>query len=467
MTIRRKLIIANVIVFGIILAAVAVVVYDRTYEAEIARIDSHLDTYAAGFVTEFEDEWENGEFPDNDDIASLAVPQMTDIRIQLIDSSGSIQYRQGILPQPSRDLVAAALSGRSFHQTIMIDHEPFRSSAQPVETDDKITFVLLLVTPAEEFEDRMDNLTMLLTITVLAALMLSGLAVYYFTGRAFRPVTQMIEAAEEISAATLDRRLLVPPSHNEVSRLAEVLNAMMARIEQSFRSQRRFVADASHELRTPLTVVYGELEFLKRRVDNGNLGESISTVLHEVNRLAHLVDQLLVLARLDASQLILDPRPVRLDELLAEVVRLLQTTAAERRIGIQLQIDEVVEASGNPDYLRRAVLNVVDNAVKYSPEGADVTILLRHERTYALVAVSDHGPGIKPAEIEQVFQRFYRSPLVRRTSEGSGLGLAIARELVEAHGGTVRIAATGKDGTTVEIRVPALASDDLIDPDQS
>jgi len=454
MTIRAKLILTNVVVFGVILIAVAVAVYNRTREAEIARLDSRLDAYAAGFVTEFEDQWENNEFPDIDEIEALAGPPLTGLRVVLTDRTGQAVYRRGDLPLPADNLITKALAGAVLRRALFLDHEPYRESIHPVESDDSIRFVLALAAPTEDIENRLDGLTVLLIVTLSGALAVSALAVLFFTGRAFRPVTRMVEAAEQISAATLDHRITVPAARDEVSRLAEALNAMMSRIEDAFRSQRRFVADASHELRTPLTVVYGELEYLKRQLDDGRLDESITTVLHEIDRLAHLVDQLLVLARLDASEPAVDSRPVRLDEMLAEAVRLLQKTATARRVEVRLQIDEVIEVEGSPDHLKRAVLNVLDNAVKYSPEGGEVSVALERDDGEAVIAVRDRGPGIDPDEIAQIFQRFYRSPRARQMEEGSGLGLAIARELVEAHNGTVLIAASGDDGTTVEIRLP-------------
>ncbi len=459
MTIRAKLIITDVIVFGVILIAVAVAVYNRTREAEIARMDSRLDTYAAGFITEFEDQWENNEFPDVAEIEALTVPPLPGIRVLLTDRTGRAVYRRGDLPHPPDNLIRQSLSGAILRRSLSLDHEPYRESIHPVESDDSIRFVLALAAPTEDIENRLDALTVLLIVTLSFALALSALAILFFTGRAFRPITRMVEAAEQISAATLDHRIAVPAARDEVSRLAEALNAMMTRIEDAFRSQRRFVADASHELRTPLTVIYGELEYLRRQLDDGRSDQSITTVLHEIDRLAHLVDQLLVLARFDASKSVTDSVPVRLDEVLAEVVQLLQQAAAVKNLDVHVQIDDVIEIAGSPDHLKRAVLNVLDNAIKYSPEHGEVSVALQRDNDEAVIAIRDNGPGIDPGEVKQVFQRFFRSPRVRQTNEGSGLGLAITRELIEAHGGTVRIAAPDSAGTTVEIRLPLRLAD--------
>ena len=454
MTIRLKIILTNIVVFGIILIAVAVVIYERTREAETARIDARLDAYAAGFITEFEDEWENGEFPDSDEIHTPDGKTERDILIQLIDSSGQVLFNRGNLPPLPDTLLRQALHDRSSRQNITIREHGFRRFVRPVEIDDRTGFVLVLATSTHEMSERLESLTVILIVTLFGALLLSALAVFYITGRAFRPINRMVKTAEDISASTLHQRLDVSNSHDEVQRLAVVLNDMMQRIEDAFKSQRQFVADASHELRTPLTVVYSELEFLRRKIQSREIDESVDTALHEIDRLAHLVRQLLLLARIDASKLSIEHKPVRLDEILADSVRYQQAGESSRGVRVLLQIDDVIETTGDPEYLKRAFVNIIDNAVKYSPDNDEIAVVLAREDDTAVVTVADHGPGIEPAEIENVFKRFYRSPRARQQQDGSGLGLAIARELIEAHSGQIQLGANPSGGTVVTIRLP-------------
>ncbi len=292
MTIRAKLIITNIVVFGIILFVVAVVVYNSTRESEIAKVDSRLETFAANFITEFEDQWENNEFPESNEIEALAAPPLSDIRVQLLDKSGKVVYRRGELPPLEKDMLSQALEDASSRQNIKINSESFRRLVRPVESDDRIGFILVLATSNEEVDERLANLIIVLSLTLSGALLISAIAVYLITGRAFRPITSMVEAAEQISAQTLHQRLKVPARRDEVSRLTDALNQMIERIEDAFKSQRQFVSDASHELRTPLTVVYSELEFLKRQIKEDRLSKSVDTSLHEIDRLAALVQQL-------------------------------------------------------------------------------------------------------------------------------------------------------------------------------
>ncbi len=454
MTIRAKIILTNIVVFGIILIAVAMVVYDRTSEAETARIDSRLEAYASSFITEFEDEWENNEFPESDEIDNIVGGQSASIRVQLVDDSGRVLFSRGELPPLRRALLIDALHDITSRQNIVISEEKFRLFVRPVEIDEGDRFALVLAAPTAEIRERLEYLSIILLITLSGALLLSGLAVYFLTGRAFRSIAQMVETAEEISASTLHQRLHVSASRDEVQRLAIALNDMMQRIEDAFKSQRRFVADASHELRTPLTVVYSELEFLKRKIQDRDLDDSIGAALQEVDRLSHLVKQLLLLARIDARKVSIGHKSVRLDEILADSVRIQQPNATRHRVQILLQIDDVIEIEGDPEHLKRVFLNVIDNAVKYSPVGGEVTVVLSRDKATAVVTVSDQGPGIDPSETELVFTRFYRSPEARSAQDGSGLGLAIARELVEAHGGTISIGIPESGGTAVTIRLP-------------
>jgi heavy metal sensor kinase len=459
MTLRSRLIITNEIVFAVILIILAVIVYEKTRESEIAKLDSRLESFSVEFATEFEDQWEDKEFPESSEIETIADRGWKDIRIELYDTFDRMLYRRGDLPPISKEWREQALSNRVAFQNISIDGNWFRQLIRPVEADEQIGFVLAVAVPATEVEERLADLTGVLLITVVSALLLSALAVYFFTGRSFQPVNKMIDAAEKISASTLDQRVELPPVHDEVHRLAVALNAMMQRIEDAFKSQRQFVADASHELRTPLTVIYSELEFLKRRIRDQESSESLEASLKEVDRLSRLVQQLLLLARIDSRRLTLDRQVVRLDELLADCVQLQQKNATKKNVKISLHIDDVTEIEGDPELLRRAFINIIDNAVKYSPEGAEIKIDLGRDLDTAVIAVSDRGPGIKNSEIEAVFKRFYRSPHSRHEYDGSGLGLAIVRELVEAHGGTVRIANPHTGGATVEIRFPTRLSE--------
>jgi signal transduction histidine kinase len=231
---------------------------------------------------------------------------------------------------------------------------------------------------------------------------------------------------------------------------------MMDRIEAAFKSQRQFVTDASHELRTPLTVIIGELEFVQQQLQDEKQLAGIDTALAELDRLTRLVDQLLTLARIDARKLELERGTVRLDELVTDCVRLLYHEAARRGIQIDLHVEQAVEVFADPVRLKSVIINLLENALRYSPRGGSVSVSLQTPANgYVQLQVSDTGPGIAPDDRPKVFDRFFRTSEARASTEGSGLGLAIARELVDLHGGRITLQeSTGGASFTVELPLP-------------
>ncbi len=266
-----------------------------------------------------------------------------------------------------------------------------------------------------------------------------GVITYLVVGRTLRPVAALRRGAAEITAAGLaDQRLPVPDAQDEIHRLATTLNAMLDRIEASTARQRTFVGDAAHELRSPLASLRVQLEVAHRVGPASDWRELLDDVLLDVDRLERLVSDLLVLARFDeAGGRLRRSEPVRLDSLACEVAR--EYADARVPVGV-VTIPVVVE--GDPEALRRVVVNLLDNAVRHAAHQVSVGVSTAEASAQASaeLMVSDDGPGIAVAERERVFDRFYRLHESRsRESGGTGLGLPIVRDLVRAHGGTVRL----------------------------
>ncbi len=453
-SLRSKLILANILVFGLILLAVAVTIYNRTLDSETAKLDAGLEAYAAGFMTEFEDQLETHEFPQLNELEDISSPLAQGIRVLLVDSLGNVLFKSGDLDTPLPGVLARAFRDTSTYENRRVQHDGFRVCTLPVEIEGSVDYALILASPMHEVMERMETLSWILAVTLSGGLLLSALAVYLLTGRALRPMTRMVEAAESISASTLHYRLEVPETHDEVERLAIALNEMVKRLEEAFTSQRRFVSDASHELRTPLTIMYSELEFLRRQLGDEQLDESVGSILGEIDNMAHLVEQLLQLARIDAQALPLSDEVFRLDELVTDVIGRFRGAVEKRKVRFQVSVHDLLEIRGNAEALARGVSNVIDNAIKYSPDSGDVEVDLRQDGREAVLRICDHGPGIDTAELAHVFDRFYRSPKARLTNSGSGLGLAIARELIEIHKGSITLGTPASGGLEVVIRLP-------------
>jgi two-component system OmpR family sensor kinase len=286
-----------------------------------------------------------------------------------------------------------------------------------------------------------------------------GLIGMILTRRALRPIDRIVARAREIGESGVGERLPRPAQQDEIGRLVDTLNDMLARIEGSFEVQRRFTADAAHELQSPLSRLRMELEVtLRRRRDTAEYEETLRSCLEKVERLAILTRELLTLARLDAEQ----GRPVpahvvTLGPLLEGAVRRLTPEADKRRVTIALHPSPALSlsvrcAEGLADLV---FTNVLDNAVKFSPPGGRVVVDAAAEGAEVVVAVSDTGPGIPADELPRVFERFYRGRTARANEpRGFGLGLAISEAVVKQHGGAMSVESAPGSGATFRVRFP-------------
>jgi signal transduction histidine kinase len=270
------------------------------------------------------------------------------------------------------------------------------------------------------------------------------------------------------TATSLSSRLLVPPTNDELSRLSATFNAMLDRLQASFRAQERFVGDASHELRTPLTAIRGNVDVLLRqarldgrRLDPGDLTSALDDIRRESDRMRRLLEDLLLLARADAGAGN-DPEKtapirrerVRLDEIASEAVRSAEALATGQ--ALELEAPRGVEVHGDPDRLHQLVMILLDNAIRHTPSGGRIRVAVAATPDgQARLAVRDEGEGIAPEHLAHVFERFYRADGARgRSSGGTGLGLAIAQAICRAHGGEISVTSAPGQGATFLVTLP-------------
>jgi heavy metal sensor kinase len=303
------------------------------------------------------------------------------------------------------------------------------------------------------------QLLYVLLLGLPAAVALAGVCGYGLARRALAPVNRMAERARSINAEQLNARLPVDNPDDELGRLATVFNQTFARLESSFERMRHFTSDASHELRTPLTAMrsVGEVGLRGRR-DEAAYREIIGSMLEEVDRLALLVDRLLMLSRADTGQAKLSVDVVDLPGLAQEVAEQLGVLAEEKEQSIQVHFSDVGQWTGDRVVLRQALLNLVDNAIKYSPNGGRIEIRVAEVDDRTIIDVSDTGPGI-PSELQsRIFDRFYRVDKARsRENGGTGLGLAIAKWAVEVNGGQLTLEPENGTGSCFRIALPRTA----------
>jgi signal transduction histidine kinase len=313
----------------------------------------------------------------------------------------------------------------------------------------------LVVVTGASLADRNDTLSALsksfLIGGPIAVLLASGIG-YVLATIGFRPVEAIRQRAKRISLSRQGERLPLPEAHDEIRRLGETLNEMLARLENSFERERQFVADASHELRTPLAVVKAELEAAMRAGgDEGRVRESLVAALEETDHLAQLAEDLLLLARSADGQLPVRPEAVELRELLERTRQRFADRAGEQGRRIEVEVEGDLQVTIDPLRSRQALGNLVDNALRYG--AGEIRLAAASGGDAIEIDVSDEGPGFPPDLAPHAFERFSRGNGAR-TRGGTGIGLAIVRAIAEAHGGTAEIVDTSPNGATVRLRVP-------------
>ena len=298
-----------------------------------------------------------------------------------------------------------------------------------------------------------------LPILLLALpLALAGIASlgYKMAARALDPIEKMARQARHINSENLDERLPVENPDDELGHLAAEFNATLARLGQSFEQLRRFTSDASHELRTPLAAIrsIGEVG-LQQDAGADQYRDTIGSMLEEVNRLTGLVDNLLTLSRADAGHITLQSSAFRLMPLLEEAVSLLDVLIEDKALRVNLAEEEPVSALADRSYIRQAVLNIFHNAVKFTSAGGAISARVYREASWAVLAITDTGPGIPAEHAGRVFERFYRVDEARSGEKAAGLGLSIAQWAVRANKGEIGLVSPPQGGCTFWIRLPA------------
>ena len=378
--------------------------------------------------------------------------------LEVWSPEGKLLYRRDAFAEEDRDLAfSAPPSGHSGYQSLVLPNENHIRVLSGPSAIDELPVIMRVARSEARLHRELTVLLLVLGLGLPVAVGIAGLGGYGLARRALAPVSQMADRAQTITAERLSERLPVVNPDDELGHLATIFNETFTRLEQSFEQLRRFTADASHELRTPLTAIrsVGEVGLREHRAEKA-YREIIGSMLEEADRLAHLVESLLTLSRADAGQVKLAFERVDLVELAREVANHLGVLAEEKQQAISVETAGPVDVAVDRLVLRQAVINLVDNAIKYSPEGSRVRIVVRHPPCGPTLDVIDTGPGIGREHQGRIFDRFYRVDKARsRELGGTGLGLAIARWAVEAHGGHLELESEEDTGSTFRITLPS------------
>jgi heavy metal sensor kinase len=312
--------------------------------------------------------------------------------------------------------------------------------------------------PNRQIEIVLDGLVVTFGVYMPFLVLLAIISGYWLMRRSLRPVDDITRRAEGITSTNLSQRLPVIRSGDELERLSSALNRMIARLEEAFQHIHRFSADASHELRTPLTILQLELEGLAQhgRLDPA-LADHVGSALEETSRMSHIVENLLTIARLDAGQLEMDKTRLDLGQLVSSTTDQMRLLAEEKSIILQCNMADGIYVEGDRSRLQQVIVNLVDNAIKYTQEGGEVEVRIRRDTNAAILEVSDNGAGISAYALPHVFERFFRADKARsRDLGGAGLGLAIVKSICIAHGAEIRVSSQEGRGSCFTLELPAL-----------
>jgi heavy metal sensor kinase len=346
---------------------------------------------------------------------------------------------------------------------------------QDIQTDRgrlRLTTGVITPTPSEayvvqvgELLDRVDatlaGFDRLLWWRILAGLVFAAVAGRWLAGRSLAPLSRFAEATRAIGIANLHERLPVRGTNDELDQVANAFNHALARVEQSVGEMRQFSAALAHELRTPLAILRGEAELALTRTPSAAERERLVSQIDEYDRLTRLINQILTLARAEAGEISLARQPVDLAALGSDVVEQIEPVAAARGITLTCHIVPAVSVEGDAGWLARLLLILLDNAIKFTPQGGRIAVAVSSANGMAQVSIADSGIGIAPEAMPRVFERFYRADASRsRQTDGAGLGLALAKWIAESHAATIDVTSTPGGGSTFTVTLRTLSDRD-------
>ncbi len=388
-------------------------------------------------------------------------PEINDRFIRITRADGTLVYVSGApkdgsfdpaeIPvlTPSSQIEFSRKVHLSGNKTLLVAALNFKSSGNPAYL---VEFGELL----DPVETMLNHLFLQLALGLPLAVVIIAGGGYLLVRRALQPVEQITRKAEQITQHNLSERLPVARTGDELERLSHSLNRMIARLDDAFRNSKRFVADASHELRTPLTILRGELENL---IEDAHLSpgvrDQLGSLLEEVERLSKIVEQLFALSRLDAGEAQTEWARFDLAELAKTTAEQMSLLAEDKGITIACDADRKVPVEGDRARLKQVVVNLLDNAIKYTPDHGAIQLKVRTLNGHAVLEVADNGIGIPSDALSHVFERFYRVDQTRSRDPGSaGLGLSIVKSICTAHGAEVEVESTAGSGSRFRVKMP-------------
>ena len=472
-SLRFKLTLWYVFILGILLVAFSSFLYLTLSKSLYRDVDNKLRSLAEFIATESVSPLSKFGFGNIDQTleASMNLKPVGKF-IQVLDESGRIGRKSDNLKHVQLPISLNALKNASmglvtFETNRSLSDTPLRIVTLPVTEKNQSMRIVQVASSLEDVEDALNTLFLILVITVPSALILTSLGGQFLAYKALKPVDQITQTARMITSQNLNQRIAPPKVKDEISRPIETFNEMITRLDQSFRQIKQFSSDASHELKTPLTILRGEVEVaLRKERTPPEYQKVLKSNLEEVHRMAQIVEDLLLLSRADNGEIQLNRKEINLSEILNEMVPQARFLAQPQNLLLQsLLPEEKITILGDSLRIRELLLNLIENAVKYSEDGGRVTIQLskqnsaapgeKGENGFAEIRVTDTGIGIAKEDQERIFDRFFRVDKARsREQGGSGLGLSICKWIVEAHQGKITVESDLRKGSSFIVLLP-------------
>ena len=379
--------------------------------------------------------------------------------IQIMDSSGRIGAKmsdiEGEALPTSFSALERAMRGEIVYETIERTKPRLRMITIPILENKKVTSVVQVGTSLEDFDETIRKLLLIMIISIPSSICVTIVVGYFMARKALRPVDQIRRAAVKISSSNLDEKIDIAGRKDELSRLAETFNAMIKRLKDAFQRINQFSIDVSHELKTPLTILKGETEVaLRKEREKHDYQVLLMSNLEEIDRMSCIIDDLLLLSKADTREIKLNVEEVALRDLIIDVCMDMKVVADKKSVALETSELEDIRLKGDELKLRRMLLNIVENGIKYSHVGGKVSVSSYVNDGYAKIDIKDNGIGISEEDIKYIFDRFYRADRSRKRESGSGLGLSISRWIAEAHKGGIEVKSQPAQGSMFTIKLP-------------
>jgi heavy metal sensor kinase len=485
-SVRVRLTLWYTAVLAVVLVALSLITYFIFWQSTVQRTDTGLSELSNAFLTTLAAEIQGETGPDALKVAgqvAINEHRFRDHVLALYDANGNLVVSSLDVPPaaPGEDLAPAGLLSSSSFQRFLEasartdrvfgkvrgNKAGYRAFSRHFSVREK-TGTLIILQSLHAQKEMLEEVTTTFAWVIPIALLLASAGGYFLARKSLAPVVAMSSQAGHIGTGNLHERLAVQNERDELGHLARSFNSLLDRLSESFERQQRFMADASHELRTPVAIMRGEAEVaLSRKTRSADeYRESLSALQKESERLTHIVEDLFTLTRADAGQYPIQPREFYLDELITDCVHSARTLALAKKISLNFEGAEESPVRADESLLRRMILNLLDNAIKYTPEGGRVTVTCSKIGDQYALSITDTGIGI-PVELQpRIFERFFRADKARSRPEsdggGAGLGLSISRWIAEAHHGRLELTRSDSTGSTFTAFLPAKAANPAV-----